>query len=328
MNIVTIKEVKGVVTCADNGTAEHVFNVKNATDKALKVGMQLSMDEPTSAEWLQIDGSTEHELDVETMTQVSAKIQVPSDCAPGKYSYRLRVYDPANPGEIYTDGEPVYFEVPVREEKTEVQEINGKQPFKWWIPVAIAVGVIVVGVVVWAVWPQGLKLPDFTRMDLAGAEQFLKDNNITYDKQIQLKPKSRAEILSQQPDPDTKIKDEDKVTLIIAGAKVPGVVRLPLSAALGKIIASGLTIDLEKHLHEKTVSRASEIEKIQTQKPKPNSLVPIKSSMELWVGKKKLGQKLSLSETKAISAIVKTQPKKSVTGFSRLSTRWVEPAPE
>ena len=28
MNLVTIKEVKSVVQCADDGTAEHVFNVK------------------------------------------------------------------------------------------------------------------------------------------------------------------------------------------------------------------------------------------------------------------------------------------------------------
>ena len=36
MSIVTIKEVKGMVTCADNGTAEQVFNVKNATNKSIK----------------------------------------------------------------------------------------------------------------------------------------------------------------------------------------------------------------------------------------------------------------------------------------------------
>jgi hypothetical protein len=117
MSIVTIKEVKGVVACTDDGTAEHVFNVKNATDKALRVCMQLSIDEPVSAKWLQLEGSTEHELDVETMTQVSVKIQVPSDCAPGKYSYRLRVYDPNNPGDDYTDGDPVYFEVGEKKEK-------------------------------------------------------------------------------------------------------------------------------------------------------------------------------------------------------------------
>jgi hypothetical protein len=86
MSIVTIKEVKGMVTCADNGTAEQVFNVKNATNKAIKIGMQLAMSEPVRQEWLEIEEPTEHQLDVETMTQVSVKIQVPADCAPGKYA--------------------------------------------------------------------------------------------------------------------------------------------------------------------------------------------------------------------------------------------------
>jgi hypothetical protein len=163
MNIVTIKEVKGMVTCADDRTAEHVFNVKNATDKVLKVGLHLSMDDPKQEGWLKIEGAAEQELDLETMTQVSVKIQVPADGDPGKYSYRLRVFDPDMPGENYTDGDPVYFEVPDRKEKTEPQEVGGKQPFKWWIPAAIAAGVIVVGVAVWLLWPSGPEVAMFDR---------------------------------------------------------------------------------------------------------------------------------------------------------------------
>jgi hypothetical protein len=291
MNIVTIKEVTGVVTCADDGTAEHVFNVKNATDKALKVGMQLSMDEPTSTEWLQIDGASEHELDVETMTQVSAKIQVPSDCAPGKYSYRLRVYDPSNPGEIYTDGEPVYFEVPVREEKTEVQEINGKQPFKWWIPVAIAVGVIVVGVVVWAVWPSGVTMPDFKgkEWNQAKAEQFLNDNNVTYT--IELKkdpnPRSDQQILEQEPDPEIKIKKDGQVILKVAGVTVPRVTAFLLADALQRISSSGLSFDADLDLKFKNTRNKSVHGKVAAQNPQPSPtrLVPKKSHVKLEVSR-------------------------------------------
>lgn len=161
MKIVTIKEVKGVVTCADDGTAEHVFNVKNATDQALKVGVHLSIDDPAREEWLKIDGATEHELDVETMTQVSVKIQVPSDGAPDRYSYRLRVFDPDSPGENYTDGDPVYFEVPEKEKKVEPKQENGGKPFKWWIPAAIAAGVIIVIGIIFLLWPLGSEVAAF-----------------------------------------------------------------------------------------------------------------------------------------------------------------------
>jgi hypothetical protein len=161
MSIVTIKEVKGVVACADDGTAEHVFNVKNATDKPLRVDMQLSIDEPTLAKWLQLGGATEHELDVETMTQVSVKIKVPPDCAPGKYSYRLRAYDPNDPGDNYTDGDPVYFEVGEKKELvTERKEID-KKPIKWWILAAIGAGVILVAVIVFLIRPSGPEVSTF-----------------------------------------------------------------------------------------------------------------------------------------------------------------------
>lgn len=207
MNIVTIKEVKGVVTCAEDGTAEHTFNVKNATDKALKVGMQLAMDGPTSADWLAIEGSTDHELDVETMTQISVKIQVPPDCAPGKYSYRLRVYDPANPGEIFVDGDPVYFEVAEKKAAVpEKKEEGEKKPFKWWIPVAIAVGVVVIGVVVWALWPASeVKVPQLKGMNLSAALQQISKSGLSFNDEKDLiiqtvnQSAQHAKILNQKP---------------------------------------------------------------------------------------------------------------------------------
>jgi hypothetical protein len=327
MNIVTIKEVKGVVSCADDGTAEHVFNVKNATDNSLKVGMQLSMDEPTSAEWLQIDGSTEHKLDVETMTQVSVKVQVPSDCAPGKYSYRLRVYDPANPGDNYTDGDPVYFVVGEKKAVVIEKEEDGKKPFKWWIPVAIAVGVIVVGVVVWAVWPSGVTMPDFTgkEWNQAKAEQFFKDNTVTYT--IELKkdpnPRSDQEILGQTPEPETKIKKDIPVILKVAGVTVPQVIRLPLADALRQISLRGLSFDADKDLKFKKTQNKRAHGKVVNQSPRSNSsgLVPKKSHVRLEVGRfanKKLVLK-QFSQVKSMKGI------KMSSGFIK---REVAPAPE
>jgi hypothetical protein len=161
MNIVTIKEVKSVVQCADDGTAEHVFNVKNATDSTLQVGMQLSTSEPTETEWLSIEGPAERELEVETMTQVAVKIQAPPECAPGKYSFRLRVFDPQSPGERFTDGETVYFEV----SKT-VAEPTAPPPQKkirWWIPASIAVGVILVAGIIFLILNSGSEVSTFDK---------------------------------------------------------------------------------------------------------------------------------------------------------------------
>ena len=289
MSIVTIKEVKGMVTCADDGTAEHVFNVKNATNKPLKIGMQLSMSEPVHEEWLKIEEPTEHTLDVETMTQVSVKIQVPPDCAPGKYSYRLRVFDPDQPGEVYTDGDPVYFEVPAKKEVVPEQAETGKKPFKWWIPAAIAAAVVVVGVVVWLVWPVGVELPDFKQKewDQAKAVKFLEDNKLSYTTELQAdpNPRSDSEILGQVPSPGTKVKEGKKVTLKIAGVKVPPLEKLSLSTALQRIGSGGLSFDTDRDLKIQTVSQADQHEKVLTQDPKSGQLVAKKSDVKLTVGR-------------------------------------------
>lgn len=289
MSIVTIKEVKGMVTCADNGTAEQVFNVKNATNKALKIGLQLSMSEPVRQEWLEIEEPTEHQLDVETMTQVSVKIQVPADCAPGKYAYRLRVFDPDQPGEVYTDGDTVYFEVPEKKPVVSEKSENGKKPFKWWIPAAIAAAVVVVGVVVWLVWPAGVKLPDFTQKEWsqAQAEKFLEDNKLKYTLELLLDPdpRSEREILGQVPSPDTPVKEGENVTLQIAGVKVPTLTQVSFSVALQRISSQGLAFDADKDLKSRTVSQANQHEKVLSQDPQSGKLVAKKSDIKLTVGR-------------------------------------------
>lgn len=224
MNIVTIKEVKGVVTCAEDGTAEHTFNVKNATDKALTVGMQLAMDGSTNDQWLEIQGATEHQLDVETMTQVSVKIQVPSDGAPGKYSYRLRVYDPANPGEVFTDGDSVYFEVPEKKAVVPQKEEGEKKPFKWWIPAAIAAGVIVIGVVIWLVWPSkapDITVPRVTGLSFSAALQQISSSGLSFNDQTDLKIQKvngaaqHEKVLSQDPPQGQQVPANSAVKLTV-----------------------------------------------------------------------------------------------------------------
>jgi hypothetical protein len=324
MSIVTIKEVKGMVTCADDGTAEHVFNVKNATDKALKVGMQLSIAEPVGEAWLKIDGSTEHDLDVETMTQVSVKVQVPSDCAAGKYGYRLRVFDPDRPGEIYTDGDTVFFEVPEKKEDVIEKKENGKKPFKWWIPAAIAAAVIVVGVIVYLLLPAGVNLPDFTKEDWnqAKAEAFLKKNQLTYTLELQQDPKpgSEKEILGQVPGPDTKVKKDEKVILKIAATRVPSVKGLGITSAMQRISSAGLFFT-DKDLRIQTVSQSNQHEKVLNQDPQPGKLVAKKTAVKLTVGRlvnKRFDFK-NLPQMKAMPGI-KMSP--------NFLKREVEPAPE
>ncbi len=288
MSIVTIKEVKGVVKCNEDGAAEHVFNVKNATDKMLKIGMHLFASEPVKEEWLQIDGPTEYALNVEQMTQVSVKIQVPPDCKPGKYSYHLRVFDPDQPGNVYAKGDSVYFEVPLKkDDDIKVNIVTPKK--KWWIPVAITVGVIIIGLVVWQILPKKFEMPDFTQEEWTQekAEKFLEDNKITYFLELQSDPDpmSGRQILGQTPPAGSKIKKEENVTLKIAGTQVPPLQNLSLSAALQNISLKGLSFNTDNDLQFQGVSNADQHDKILRQDPQQGKLVAKKSSVKLTVGR-------------------------------------------
>jgi hypothetical protein len=223
MSIVTIKEVKGVVKCAEDGSAEHVFNVKNITNKTIKVAMHLAISEQISEDWLQIDGSTENVLDIEQMTQVTVKIQVPPDCEPGRYSYRLRVFDPDQPGEVYTDGDPVYFEVLKKDDEIVTPRDNDK-PFKWWIPAAVAAAVVIIGVVVWLFMPKEdelVKMPKLTDLSFSVALQRISSQGLSFNvdqdlKTVRVADEARHEkIINQDPNEGDLVAKKSPVKLTV-----------------------------------------------------------------------------------------------------------------
>ncbi len=288
MRIFTIKEVKGVVKCDEGGKAEHVFNVKNASDKSLKAGIKLSISEPVKEEWLQIDGPTEHILNVDQMTQITVKIQVPPGCKPGQYSYRLRVFDPDQPGEIFTEGESVFFEVPPEKEDIVIPD-GGETKKKWWIPAAIVAALVVIGLIVWQVLPKKLEMPDFTQQEWtqAAAEKFLEDNHLKFSVELHPDPDPMAQrqILAQVPPPGTKLEKDEKIILKIAAIPVPPLENLSLSAALQTIGSKGLSFDTETDLKIQRVTVADQHEKVLNQDPEKGKLVAKKSSVKLTVGR-------------------------------------------
>lgn len=321
MTIVTIKEVKNVVTCTDKGTAEHVFNVKNATGKTIQISMQTAVSDAAASPWITIDGASDRELDADTITQVNVKIKVPSDCPPGRYGYRLRVFDPKNPGEHYTDGEMVFFDVP--EKIPEPVKVPKKGKKFNWIPMAVAAGVLVLaGVLVVVLMTGGDKLPDFTQMDLKTAEAFLNENNIKYKKLFKISPRSSQEVLKQSPDADTKLKKVGKVILTIAGVEVPQLKNSTLYNALETIHRSGLTFNVEKGLHSRRIANRNQVGRIIQQKPAFNSTVVIKTDMELWVGIQRV-QRISTLITN--QELMRLKQLKSLSIPENFSTRLIAP---
>lgn len=233
MSIVTIKEVKGLVTCSEDGSAEHVFNVKNATDAKLIIRTQVLIHAPAKADWLTINAPDEMNLDPDMVTQIPIHIAVPDDCKPGKYSYRLRVYDPDNPGERFSEADAVYFEVPGKQPVPEPEVEKEEKKKSWILPVVIALAAIVIaGVVIWAVRPKSevvVAVPPLVgkRLDLA-LEKFGEDFvfNAANMKKLWKGNHNVGKVVAQAPAGGQKVSKHTEIILTV-GKSRSGIFILP-----------------------------------------------------------------------------------------------------
>ena len=140
-DIVTIDAPDKIVTCDAQGAAQHVFSVKNTSGRSLTVGARVLVEDPALEGWLRVDAAAEQSLADNALTQIPVRIQVPPDCAPGRYRYRLLVYSARDAGEAFTEGEPVAFEVAAQ--KAAPAEPPARR--RWWPWALLAAVLLAVG---------------------------------------------------------------------------------------------------------------------------------------------------------------------------------------
>lgn len=223
MSIVSIKEVKGVVKCGDDGRAVHVFNVKNSMGTRIRIATQLAATPPAETAWLTIEGEAERDLDPDTMTQVVVHIQVPEGCKPGKYNYRLRVFDPDNPGERSVDGENVYFEV-VEKKPVVVPDPTTKRR---WIPYVVAaiVLVVIIGVAVKVFMGETeVEVPSLETLTLFNALQEISARELAFNAETGLASRKVSDpgqvglVVDQVPDARAKVPKNTEVRLWVGAS--------------------------------------------------------------------------------------------------------------
>ncbi len=215
-SIVTIKEATTMVRCGPDGGGEHVFTVTNVSGAPLRVGAKVLIDNPEHAKWLSIDGPAERDLAVKTSDRVTVRIQAPADTPAGKYTFRLLVFSTAQPGEDFTEGETVAFEVPAREQPQPVEP--PKKQFPWWIVAASAAGVLVIaGVVTWLLWPKLVEVPTLTDKNFEQAAKIVFDSRLQLgEPKQQTSNKPAFTVLSQRPEAGTYVKRDTVVTLTVS----------------------------------------------------------------------------------------------------------------
>jgi len=125
--------------------AELVVSVTNVTGRALRARLRVRPDPPADPSWFGIAGDAERAFEVGATNAYTVVIRVPSDVAPGSYTFRCGAHAEEAPEEIFTDGPAVAVTVgPPKETKH----------FPWWIVAVVLVVLVLVTVVIAILWPR------------------------------------------------------------------------------------------------------------------------------------------------------------------------------
>ncbi len=216
MNLVTINEVKNAVTCSSDGSAEHVFNIKNTSNSSLKIDCQILTNAPTQEDWLNIVNLPSQKLEPSTITQISVQITVPEDCASDNYSYRLRIFDTKKPGERFSESHAVYFKVP---DKNAPKSEEDKK-CKWCIPAAIAATLMIsITLTAWFLIPAKILVPDLTNMSFNKAIMAISKNQLGFDEKNNFKTivseNNINKVVKQDPPANVEIEKGAFITIWI-----------------------------------------------------------------------------------------------------------------
>ena len=332
-SIVTIDAPDKVVTCDAEGKTQHVFNVKNTSDRALTIGAKVLVGAPTQQEWLHVEAPAEQELAVNVLTQIPVRIQVPVDCKAGRYTYRLLVYSVRKAGEEFTEGEAVAFEVTERAAEAPPPPTPR---CRWCIPVAIFAAVLVIGgVLAWAFWPEGKpEIVSFVAdpASVTAGEKTTLNWNVENAQQVeisglgQVQPsgsrsvdptKDGAEFTLTANNSDGKKTSTADVHINInyPPVRVPRLIGQNLDVALSAITRAGFTFDAN-NLKRRSSGDAN-VGKVVAQQPQSGTSANKGSEIVLWVGQSQQGYiipkglvlKLKQTQPSVYSALIKDMPR-------------------
>ena len=225
-SIVTITAVDEIVTVGSDGAAQHVFTIRNDTGAPIKVGIQVLADAPVEDDWLTVD-QPERELGDNAADQVTVSVKTPAGLAAGRYTYRIRVYSVKQPGEAFTEGEKVAFEVKEKAKGT-VREVSPKK-CSWCIPAAIVAAVLVLGVGGYFAYDKifresdTIELTKYEGWQLTNAINDLVKKGLVFDaknlKTAWKDAKSVSKVIDQTPPPGEKVKPNTPVAFTVGRSK-------------------------------------------------------------------------------------------------------------
>ncbi|MBV1850681.1 Stk1 family PASTA domain-containing Ser/Thr kinase [Catellatospora tritici] len=144
------------VALGQDRAAEVTFTITNQTKRTGRPGIDFHTGTDTDAAWFTVEDYPRPRPGATAPLVV--KINVPQTAPAGRYEFQARLTPPPAPG-TFGDAEagdaPEENSVLSRRVAVVVPAppTPEKKPFPWWIVVAAALAVLVIGVITWLVWP-------------------------------------------------------------------------------------------------------------------------------------------------------------------------------
>jgi beta-lactam-binding protein with PASTA domain len=266
------------VSLNPNGTGQVTFTVTNVTGAPVKARGVLGPEKSPALQWLNLVGEPERIIQPNMSDTFIVQAKVPPGTKPGDYSFRLDAISVARPDEDSTQGPsvgiPITFEAPP------------PKPFPWWILIAAAVGIAIIGYVALKLIPgNDVAVPDLTQKNVSAAEALLTAQHLKLghvDNVVADGPKVNL-ILKQSLAPGSKAAPGSSVDVQVGAPKDSPVPDLSL-----KNLADGEALLSAQRLQIGTVDNvltdASKIDLILKQSPAPPQRLPPNSKVDVQVG--------------------------------------------
>jgi len=137
VKIVEITQSSDTVICDNNGKATIQYNITNITSSSLRVGVDITPDDPSQKSWFSLEGKSEKQLDANATDQFSVEVDAKPSESEIISKVSILVYSVENSDENYTESEPVTIKVPSTTVVVTEEDSNNK-----WI-IWVLVGIVI-----------------------------------------------------------------------------------------------------------------------------------------------------------------------------------------
>ncbi len=138
--IFAITSVQTRLSLDADGRGTATFTITNTSNRSLRARAIPVALQAAQRAWLSIEGEPERNFEAEGTQQFTVRIAVPPGTTPADFSMRLDCAATDNPDEYFAESPVVAFEIPTP---------KPVKPFPWWLVIAAAVLLLVIGGAIW-----------------------------------------------------------------------------------------------------------------------------------------------------------------------------------